>query len=358
MATAASPSAPSVRSSLGYLPSLDGLRGAAVIAVLIYHAAPSALIGGFLGVDVFFVLSGYLITAILIREHERTGRIDLGQFWIRRLLRLVPALLLMVTIATAYKITVGGWREPLIDAAFVLGYIANWSHAFGIRPLYLLGHTCSLAVEMQFYLLWPPLFLSLVASGVQRRTAAGLIVAVAVAVAAYRAWAIHEWATPDRLYNGLDARADSLFLGCATAFALADEGLSRALRCRWISVAAYFAAACLGGLLFAKNYQNLRYYEGLFFVVACGSAAIVAALISGRMTAARRLLEWPPLVWVGVVSYGVYLWHIPVYRIMQAEADASPAALLAVGVPLTFAIAAASYYVIERPALRLKDRFR
>src|SRR5918992_2342578 len=216
---------------LPYAPGLDGLRALAVIAVLLYHAELSWLPGGFLGVEVFFVISGYLITALLLTEWWQHGRVDLKRFWIRRARRLLPALYLLLAVTLAYAVLflpgeVAGLRGDVIAA---LGYVTNWYLVLGNESYFeaigrpsLLKHLWSLAVEEQFYLLWPPvLALGLGVGATRWRERRVLLVALAGAAASALLMALlyRPEVDPSRIYFGTDTRATGLLIGAALAFA-------------------------------------------------------------------------------------------------------------------------------------------
>src|SRR5262245_60440887 len=186
---------------------------------MLYHSGVSrgaelVLPGGFIGVDVFFVLSGYLITALLVVEWEQDGRISLPHFYARRALRLLPALslLLLAYLAVGWWLT-KGWQALLVNAGIVLFYAANWARALG-RDLPILGHTWSLSIEEQFYLLWPPIVVVLLRLGLTRRGLAAVALGGALLAAAARVALGLAGASFQRLYNGLDTRADALLVGC------------------------------------------------------------------------------------------------------------------------------------------------
>src|ERR671917_1081296 len=210
---------------LSYLPGLDGLRAFAVIAVLLYHAELSWIRGGFLGVEVFFVISGYLITTLLLTEWHQQGRINLMGFWLRRVRRLLPALylLLVVTLAFAVVFLPGEVARLRGDALAAFGYVTNWYLILGEQSYFetvgrpsLLLHLWSLAVEEQFYLLWPPLFVAGII--LLRRYALLVALAGAAASALLMAFLYQPDVDPSRIYYGTDTRATGLLLGAALAF--------------------------------------------------------------------------------------------------------------------------------------------
>src|SRR5262245_21094061 len=204
---------------LGYKPELDGLRAVAVMSVLLMHGGMPGFHWGYIGVDLFFVLSGYLITSILLREQLRTGQISLLSFYQRRALRLFPALAVLCIVFLAYAFFV--LRDPtqgLREIVVVALYLSNWTRAAGLNFPEWLGHTWSLAIEEQFYLLWPLVLLAISAA----RRPIPLLLAVAGAIVAVSCWRltlVMHGASTDRLYNGTDTRADALLMGVALALA-------------------------------------------------------------------------------------------------------------------------------------------
>src|SRR5919199_244159 len=241
---------------LPYLPGLDGLRAFAVIAVLLYHAGLPWMSGGFLGVEVFFVISGYLITALLLAEWRKRGRVDLKAFWLRRARRLLPALYLLIAVALAYAVVflpgeVAGLRK---DAVAAFGYVTNWYLVLDQKSYFetvgrpsMLQHLWSLAVEEQFYVVWPLLFAVGMGSWRHRPTVSGagnmrhawrvvrwrrrflllLALAGAVASALLMAFLYRPDVDPSWLYYRTDTRAAGLLFGVALAFVLAPDGMDR-----------------------------------------------------------------------------------------------------------------------------------
>ena len=329
-----------------YVPGLDGLRGVAVIAVLLFHGGVSWAKGGFLGVDAFFVLSGYLITALLLGEWAGEGTISLRAFWIRRARRLLPAMLAVVMAVAAY----GTWLLPADakeslrgDGLATLGYVANWRFVvsdasyFGAAELPSpLRHMWSLAIEEQFYLLWPVLVLWLLRRGFGRRTLFGMAAGGAVVSAGLMAL----WSeSHSRVFYGTDTRGQSLLVGAALAF----------LPWRRVRVPGW-AGVVAGALLlwvWATTAGDADWlYRGGF--LACGLAvALVVAVVVG---APRTVLSWEPLVVVGRLSYGLYLWHWPVYLTLNGERTGlSGAALLAVRLLVTLVVSVLSFRFLELP---------
>jgi peptidoglycan/LPS O-acetylase OafA/YrhL/CubicO group peptidase (beta-lactamase class C family) len=346
---------------LPYLPALDGLRALAVAAVLAYHGG-LALYGGFLGVETFFALSGFLITALLLAEWRRDQRIDLLAFWRRRALRLLPALLLLLAATTFGTALVAPDRLGQLagDSAASLAYIMNWHLVWSERSYFdaslrppLLQHLWSLAVEEQFYLLWP----LLVAGGLRALRRGGLLAAtivVAAASSALMSVSYDPGADPSRVYYGTDTRASGLLLGAALAMVWLPGRLPWAANNRAGIALDLVGAAGLGGLLLAYTYlfeSHPLLYRGGFQLVALSTMAVILAATHPRARLLPAMLGWAPLRWLGVRSYGIYLWHWPVFAITRPGIDlpltGTPAVLLQMG--LAVALAALSYRFVEAP---------
>ncbi len=316
---------------------------------------------GFIGVDLFFALSGFLITCLLIEEWKRSKKISLSSFYARRALRLLPALAGMLAVFIAYGAIFDNHREFLLDlkeAAIALFYCSNWTLAFDLSRIDFMRHTWSLSIEEQFYLIWPGVLLFMV-----RRTSPASILNFIV-LGAVLSWVTRVLlndstaASLGRLSNGLDTRADTLLLGCAVAVALAF-GLVPQSRA---AVAALRYAAALSVLGLAAIGFTLS--ADLPFMVLLGwslisifSAAIILQVTTTSGTMLHRFLENPILVFIGKISYGLYLWHYPIMRGMMSLRKT-----WRVNVPLAICITVvatlASYYLLELPCLRLKKRFQ
>jgi peptidoglycan/LPS O-acetylase OafA/YrhL len=348
---------------LGYHPALDGIRGVAVLAVMFYHFGAPWDQGGFLGVDAFFVLSGFLITSLLVEERARDGRISFGAFYLRRALRLLPALAVMLLASAVVAATI--LPDDLRDAtwrgiAWTVLYAANWQKFFSSASVGMLGHTWSLSIEEQFYLLWPPLLALLLHRGTRPRKLMLLALGLAAASAGTRALLVlGSRETTEQVYNGLHTRADSLLIGCAAALAVSC-GL---LPGRWPGPARLLAGVGLPlGLLLCFGKADLNatsVYEWGFLPFACAVALLLAGLVAGGVRS--YALESKPLVWLGARSYGLYLWHLPVHQVFLTLkiGDGWPTpALLAANAAATVLVAAACYQVVEKPALELKRRLR
>ncbi len=344
---------------LGHRRSLDGVRGLAVLAVLAVHTnhlgGARLLPGGSLGVDIFFVLSGFLITGLLIEEWSRSGTISLLDFYRRRALRLVPALALMLlTLACVSPLLLSPAEAEQTVRAIPAAFLYTTDFVISLNGQAALGalrHTWSLAVEEQFYLLWPPLLLFALRARLSGRAVLLLTLALALAVALHRALLWQGGAPVTRTYYGGDTRADSLLLGCAAAMALywnLTPSVSRG--------AAGAAAVGLALLLLCTDYATSAMHLGGFSLAAVAAALVIIRVVAAPSALTRALLEAGPLVWAGRVSYGLYLWHYPVFKAV-AHWDAPRPLQLAAAVALTFAVTAASFYLVERPVLRLKNRY-
>ena len=362
-----------LRVALPYAPGLDGLRGLAVLAVVAYHLElPFAPRGGAVGVTLFFTLSGYLITTLLLREVDAGGGVRLGHFYARRALRLLPALLLVVAAVAAYA---RWWAPPAsartnLDALpAVVFYVANWYRAFeGFESLGLLEHTWTLAVEEQFYLLWPPVLLLVLAVAGRsmvswRRSllAVALVGSVAPLLVRLAVW---EGLEPSaaRVLNGTDTAADPLMMGCALATGIALlGGLDGAGRgARRLRRALQVAVWPAGALLLADAVLRLdgRDPERVPITLLWGPTLIGlagTAVVGWTVLRSPALLSWRPLRAVGIVSYGLYLWHYPVIRLLHEQLPGEWGAgqqLLALA--LSALATTLSYQLVERPVLRLK----
>lgn len=328
-------------------PALDGLRAVAVLAVIVSHAWPVVLRGGWVGVDIFFVLSGYLITSILLDEHARNGEISLRRFYARRALRLLPALGAAIVLAVALSLPDPALARATGDqAAATIAYIANWRDASGASPG-LLGHTWSLSVEEQFYLAWPLLLLVLLRVGGRRAALVGVL-AGCVAVL------IHRAGVPEPLaYFRTDTRGDSLLLGCAVALAAAEGAFARVPHAM-VTACATVGALFLGFIAVAAGSGGAPTAATTYTLIGLAAAAVLVA-VAVRPLRWSRALQARPLVWVGQRSYGVYLYHPMAMYILSARFGLGPVTLAGV-LLLTLSLAGASYRFLERPFLRLKAR--
>jgi peptidoglycan/LPS O-acetylase OafA/YrhL len=345
---------------LGKRPALDGVRGVAILFVMAFHfrASEHALPtrGGFLGVDVFFVLSGFLITALLVEEHMRSGAIRFSAFYARRALRLLPALATVIAVWLAWVSLFdhgaahGAYREAV--AAVLYG--ENWFHglsSFNAGPPAGLAHTWSLSIEEQFYILWPAMLWLLLRRGIGFATAATALALAAVPVIRLLQWDADP--SVNRLYFSTQTRADTLLAGCLLALLLSNGYLRgrTAEALRWLLPPAFAFVAY--SLVFAYH-RSPFLYEGGYTVFALATAIVLWGVLERGFI--HRLLESRALLWIGRRSYGLYLWHWPVFWVaLDYWRHAKIASVVAL--PLTFLFAWASYRWIELPFLHLKRRF-
>ena len=349
---------------------LDGIRAFAVCAVLLYHAGVAGVNGGLLGVDVFFVLSGFLITSLLCGEHLANGTIRLAQFWAGRARRLLPALLLLLLGVAVYA---WAFRDTLDvsairgDAISTLLYFANWHFIFSNQSYFAqstapspLLHMWSLAVEEQYYLIWP-----LVCLWILRfkgtRMLAWVASAGAGASACLMATLYLAGFSTDRLYYGTDTRAQALLVGSALGavassrdWRVVPADLASTRRGRFFGAVVGLAGA--GALLWFwhnSSGQDAFLYEGGFLLVALAAGAVVTSITSWRTSVLARMLSLAPVTYIGRISYGLYLYHWPLFlAIDHARSGLSGTTLLAVRLSATFAAAVVSFHFVEQPIRR------
>ncbi|HXK33637.1 MAG TPA: acyltransferase family protein [Dehalococcoidia bacterium] len=348
-----------------YMPALDGVRGLAVAGVLAYHGGLSWARGGFLGVDAFLVLSGYLITTLLLVEGDARDGIDLRAFWMRRARRLLPALFVLIAGVAAYAALLAEPHELSgirADAFATVAYVANWRQVlagdsyfeqFGAPSPFL--HTWSLAIEEQWYVLWPLALALALRARARPRMLLALCIALALASAALMALLHAPGEDLSRVYYGTDTRAQSLLVGAALAVALSMPAMAAALsrRRHALQGAAIAAAAMLAWAWHDATGSTDILYRGGFLVLALCVAIIIAATIADAGGAVARVLRLAPLRWAGVVSYGVYLYHWPLFLVLTPERTGLDGyALFAVRCAASVSAAAVSHWLIEDPVRR------
>ncbi len=350
--------------------ALDGVRAFAVIAVLTFHGGLAHFHGGFLGVDVFFALSGFLITSLLISEYDTRRSIRLSRFYLRRAKRLLPALLLVILAVSvgAWLLTPPGLYPDLhIDVLAAFFYVSNW-HLIGQQSNYFtilfppsqLTHTWSLAIEEQFYIVWP-LIILLVFRVRRRVTLLGALAAVgAVASTALMAYGFHHTWTVDRLYYGTDTHAEGLLLGAATACLLYVTHTGSRLEpkgapgvLKYLHYAGPVAMIALLAIMERAYGTSKWMYNGGFLAVAVASCVSIAYLVAHPHTPIARGLSWRPLVYVGQISYGIYLWHYPIFHWLTGYATGlSVWPLFAARCAASFLAAVLSFHLVEMPIRR------
>ncbi len=343
---------PQTRPSLAYNPALDGLRAVAIVLVILSHAHAPLFDGAFYGVDVFFVLSGFLISTLLLIELEGTGRLHYWRFCRRRLFRLTPALALFLgTYCLLAPSIWPGLDDVYQDALVSLLYLADYGIAFFDSPGTLL-HMWSLSVEEHFYLLWPLTLALLV-----RWTAPGRrwrpIAALLLLAWAWRVLWVLRGQQFYEIFFRFDTRATGLLMGALLAALVREQpAWFIALRVR-LSHGMWFVLAV--PLLMAQTWDDMNVLAWGITVVECATVIVLMAVLQRRGTA-YEALSAPALVWLGRMSYGIYLWHYPIVRLLRADQPWPVTVLL--GLALSSALAALSYYTVERWALRWRDGTR
>ena len=344
---------------LGRRPGLDGIRALAVVLVVGYHAWPGTFRGGELGVEVFFVLSGFLITWVVLDEFHTGGAIRLGDFYVRRAVRLLPALWVLLAAYLAAAVIAPPVPRPAMLRSTVVaaGYGTGWALALGYPVALGLGHLWSLAVEEQFYLLWP-LVLVVVLRRHDTRRLPAVAALGALASVALRELLWRHGAPFARVYFGFDTRCSSLLIGCALGSALA-AGWGEELLRRAGTLAGPAAAAAL--LLVWSVVRDVPRLPGAspdaaFALAGLASAVIILWVVASDGSGAARWLDHPVAVYVGRRSYGIYLWHYTVLVLVRAwwPGGGETATLLAVAAAVAFAHL--SYRWVEQPAQAWRRR--
>jgi peptidoglycan/LPS O-acetylase OafA/YrhL len=344
----------------------------AVLLVMFNHLALSGIFGGgSIGVDIFFVLSGFLITTLLIGEFEKTKKVDFGAFYARRALRLLPALAAVIVVAVLLVTLVNELHkfqhETLTTLPFVIFFVGNWARVFNFNALGILGHTWSLGIEEQFYLLWPLLF-ALLAARRKRERVALVLAGLAGVVMVYRFVLLSMGQRPWPIYFRADTHCDGLLIGCALAFWLASGRMATPAVGRFFRLA---TVPALLVILFISELIDNSVPSEFHFMVAYGlalgvlsAAVLIASEVTSPLAEVSNVLKASIVVWIGRRSYGLYLWHFVIYRSVGSffrqhhptTTDRITELVLKVGI--SFVVAALSYKVIEAPALRLKRRFQ
>jgi peptidoglycan/LPS O-acetylase OafA/YrhL len=353
-----------------YMPGLDGLRAIAVLAVIAYHLGLGWAPGGLLGVGVFFTLSGYLITDLLLSQWN-AGRLRLGDFWLRRARRLLPGLFLMMIVVTIWvsvadRSELTDLRGQVLSASI---YVNNWwqisqhvSYFARFGPPSPLNHLWSLAVEEQFYLFWPWLLLLGIHLVRERRRTirvrprlAGVTLVLALASAIEMAVLYHPTFDPSRVYDGTDTRAFGLLIGAALAMVWPSQSLTTrvTVRARWILDGLGAVGLLIIALLIWRTNQYSAFpYRGGMVLLSVATAGVLIALTHPATTLGHAL-GWGPLRWVGVRSYGIYLWQVPVIVLSTPTLNQGVQPLRAVlQVAGIFVLAALSWRYVEEPIRR------
>jgi peptidoglycan/LPS O-acetylase OafA/YrhL len=350
MAIALAPSDPPVATPrAAHQSALDGLRGVAILGVLAFHTGH--LPGGFLGVDLFFALSGYLITALLLREVEATGRVSVPAFWGRRVRRLVPALAAMLAAVTVAVWLMGSpdmLRAALADGPWVQADLANW-HLLAASSSYwdrfgaarVFEHLWSIAVEEQFYVVWPLVVLVVCRVGGPVRRRVAVLAAAGAVVSLVLMVALADQQDPTRVYTGTDTRAFSLLLGALVA--------AWPIRLRRVGLPA-LALAIAATWAVADGTGSPWLFRGGLFAHSAAAALLIALCVQIPQAPVARALAWGPLRRLGLISYSLYLWHWPVIVLLSPQRSGlAPWPWTAAVCALSIALAAASTALVENP---------
>ncbi len=356
------------RARITHIPALDGLRGAAVVAVVLFHGGH--LTGGYLGVDLFFVLSGFLITSLLLAEGGTSRRVSLARFWERRARRLLPALAVMLVGVAAYGRFLA---DPTTlhrlrwDGIATLFYVANWRAVFAHVDYWALfsspspmEHTWSLAIEEQFYVVWPLLFVGLLAWTRRSRGAADgralalrvlLVAGIGAVASGVAALALYGNGNSNRVYYGTDTRAFGILAGVAVAALTARFGHVRTKAGRVALEAVGVGAAALLAVAWVRlPGDSPRLYHGGLLACSAAAALVIAAAAHPQRGLLARVFTVAPLRWLGLISYGLYLYHWPIFVVMdETRTGLTGWPLFGARMAVTLVVSLVSYRVVEQP---------
>jgi peptidoglycan/LPS O-acetylase OafA/YrhL len=343
-------------SSTKHLPALDGIRAFAVFVVILYHSGVVQNVPGDLGVTAFFVLSGFLITWLLLREYDKSGTISLKEFYIGRTLRIFPAYYAFIILSLAADALLHHyWSSGLIASAFL--YVVNYYNAFQGHPTTSVAHAWSLAVEEQFYLLWPLLLLTLWPKG--RKTTRNVLVALLVFVVTWRAVLYIGFHAPAAyVYNAFDARCDALAVGCLMAICAASASYkameSAVSRYQW------FPAVTLLLIWLSRSKGSAAYHYSVGMTVdALLLGIFLIQMLRLSESGVWSFLNWRQIRWLGLISYPCYLYHGWGLSVgLHLFRHGSHLLQFVAGYAATNPIAIGTYYVNERPFLAIKERRR
>ncbi|WP_198970410.1 acyltransferase family protein [Xylophilus sp. ASV27] len=357
-----------IRSASTRWSTLDGLRGMIAVTVLVGHVQYSWLPGSFIFMDTFFMMSGFLITRILVRQWQQNGKINLLEFYRRRFRRLAPALLLVVAFVGLCSALIGRTSpNPGLHLLAAIFYFENWLRALAIPHDGILGHTWSLAIEEQFYLVWPLLLIAGLSIGPAPRNLANStgtpsalhstrwIVFLSAVVILCMAWRTHlalRGVPIERLYNGTDMRLDSLGLGALLALTFHTRhvrAISNWLASGWASTA---VLALLWWAAFNVDFRWHIWYAWIQPICTLLSLALLAGLLAMPPTTYLfKLFSHPAIRYVGTISYGFYLWHYPLIDLSRELLQLQPVGVLLISASLTLLLASISYHFLELPLL-------
>jgi len=341
---------------LGYLASLDGVRGLMTLGVLAAHTRILLFPGAIVFMDAFFAMSGYLITSLLINEFRRTGKIDFVKFYLRRLKRLYPALIamLILSLIVAAIFSQEFWMR-VIDEFVALTYISNYWRAYHMPGLWYNTHTWSLSLEEQFYIIWPLTFVLLMRCFRLSWTMVLILVAMALGFWAWRIYLTFEGASIERLYNSFDTRADSLLFGCALAIVLKLFDLSSHPQLCKMLAWSLLPLSALGIFWGLKINDHMRWYYIVSPLMGSIPAALcVASLVQPQRIFMHTIYEHPAPVFLGRICYGLYIWHYPVFSLLRGKFEQPYIGVFLIGWPVAFGLALTSYFLIERRFMRAR----
>jgi peptidoglycan/LPS O-acetylase OafA/YrhL len=318
---------------------LDGLRGVAILLVLLGHLhVPFLGSAADAGVSLFFVLSGFLITRLLLEEHQRTGGINLRAFYLRRARRLLPALGLFLAVYIGAAMVLG---LPVLPSVLVVTYTANLASFLNVPMMYL-QHTWSLALEEQFYLLWP---LLVVPTARWRAGRHALILAALCSLTVRISTTSASWIDHNANWQRPDVRADAIILGCVVALSMSRFSSHRHFR-PLVATAGFVFLTTLPVATLANSVT--------LFVMAAAAGLVIAYVVLEPMGSASKTLGYAPLVWTGRISYGLYLWHFPMTYYFELQSRRPSVVEGVIVVVVSFTLATASWYLVEKPVLARK----
>jgi peptidoglycan/LPS O-acetylase OafA/YrhL len=354
-----------VGTQLSYMPALDGIRAVSILGIMFNHGGFAWATGGIISVNVFFVLSGFLITLLLMKEWTKTSTIRLRAFWARRARRLLPALFVLLGGIGAYAL----WFAPSGNGSALLGdglstlvYFGNWhqiitgqSYFVQVSALSPLLHTWTLAIEEQFYIVWPLVVLGILKVSKSPRVLLAVTVLGIAASAVEMALLFHPGSDPSRLYYGTDTRAQDILVGAAVGILLAGRGPATDRRARfgysWLAVV---AAAVFVWEWSTINGSSSFPFRGGFLLADVMVGLVIVGVTRAPLGLPSRILSLPPLTYVGRISYGLYLWHWPVFLVLNhARTGLEDYRLFALRLGVTFAFAIASWYLVETPVRQM-----
>lgn len=356
---------------LGHSSALDGLRAVAVLGVMAAHAGLPHAYPGRIGVFIFFCLSGFLITSLLLEEFDRAGMVHLRHFWARRVLRLLPALILLIALVTVYAVVFAPGAEGSRDlkaTPWALSYAANWRRALLGDGLGKYGHTWSLSVEEQFYVLWPVVLLFVLRRSAQPyRTLVTLALGLSFAVLLTRLLFYTTSVNPFR-NEGTDMIADQLLWGCALAVVLRRRGWCPRLKASvqkllvnslWIAVPAGVVIFLVAQAIDPSRFIRRAGYSLVLTGIAMATCLVISHIVLSPESRLARVLSLKPMTQIGKVSYGLYLFHYPIFTILALHSGLGHGPVLwVVQFTVTGVVAWLSWVFLEKKVLALKSRFR